>query len=349
MNFYINAVGGGVVPGEKKLGEIRPDLLKSGTPPRIGVLVNPLSGGNLNGLEETRKVIADTPRVISSDVVTPEDITAALGEFARQNVNLVAVNGGDGTVQAVLTALFHLRSFETLPLLTVLQSGTTSMIAGDVGMRGSRAANLRRLFAWGANRNPESLVVQRPVLQVQIPGEGIRYGMFFGAAGVYEAILYCRSKMHTKGLKGEVGPGLTLFRYLWAMVSKKSDLQTAVPVTVALDDNPPQHFESTVLLISTLERLLLGFRPFWGRETEPVRYTAVRAHPRHLLRALPSIVRGRRGPCLTEQNGYFSRNARQIRLNLGSGFTLDGQMYHPETSEEAVILTDGGTASFLRF
>ena len=349
MNFYINALLGRPVRRIQKQDDINPDLYVSGKTPRIGVIVNPLSGGNVSGLEAVRNVIADYPAVFSRDVQTPEDISAALADFARNRVNLLAVNGGDGTVQAVLTTLFHHQPFETQPLLMILQSGTTSMIAGDVGVRGSRVANLQKLFKWASDGDGEPLIVQRPVLRVETPDDGVRCGMFFGAAGIYEGILHCRSNMHSKGLKGEVGPGLTLIRFLWAMVRKNSNLTISVPITVAINDQPPQKFDGSVLLISTLERLLLGFHPFWSDETGPLHYAAVRAHPRHLPRALPFIVRGRQGRHVTQQNGYFSHNAKKIRLNLDSGFTLDGQLYRTATPEDTIVIDSGGTATFLRF
>ncbi len=349
MNFYINALTGGQAFREKEQIEIKPDLVMSGQTPRVGVIINPLSGGNLSGLEGVRNAIADYPAAFSRDVETPEDISAALADFARKGVNLLAVNGGDGTVQAVLTTLFHHRPFETLPLLVILQSGTTSMIAGDVGARGSREINLRKLFSWVADGSGEPLIMQRPILRVQTPGVGVHCGMFFGAAGVFEGILHCRSNLHTKGLKGEVGPGLTFIRFLWDMACKKNNASISAPITVAVDDSPPQQLDCAVLLISTLERLLFGFHPFWSRETGPLHYTAVRSRPKHLLRALPSIVRGRKGRHVTTQNGYFSHNAKQIRLNLDSGFTLDGQLYRTAAPEDTIVIQSGGTATFLRF
>jgi ABC-type uncharacterized transport system substrate-binding protein len=101
---------------------------------RIGMLNNPLSGGNRNGLQKIRQAAAAAhPEVLQREVQTPTDVKETLADFARQEVNLLVVNGGDGTVQAALTAIFHKNFFETMPVLAVLRSaGTTSMIAGDI-------------------------------------------------------------------------------------------------------------------------------------------------------------------------------------------------------------------------
>ena len=324
-----------------------PGLFRSNRRPRIGVVINPLSGGNLNGLGDIRRLIDDHPQVVHCDVQTPQDVLAALRDFAHQEVDLLAVNGGDGTVQAVLTTLFHYQPFETQPLLAVLQSGTTSMTARDVGFCGSPVRSLERLFRWDATGTGNPRVIDRPVLQVQAPGHQTRYGMFFGASAIYQGIQYFHQKLNTKGLRGEVGPGLTILRFLWSAVHRGSDFIPPVAVSVALDDNPPQQFDSLVVLISTLERLFLGLYPYWGSEAGPLHYTAVRVRPRYLLRALPSILRGRSGAHGTPENGFYSHNAYEIKLNFTGGFTLDGQLYIPENQQEPTVVRYGGTTSFL--
>jgi hypothetical protein len=324
------------------------DLLKTGQPPRIGVLVNPLSGGNRKGLGAVRSALAAGPRVRQCDVQTPRDVLAGLAEFARHDVNLVVINGGDGTVQAALTALFHHRPFETLPLLAVLQSGTTSMTARDVGFPGAPVRALERIFRWADGGQGQPVILRRPVLQVRAPGHEPRYGMFFGTAGIYQGIQYFHRNLNSRGLKGELGPGLTIARFLWAASFRRSDFISPVPITIALDDNPPQPLDCLVLLVSTLERLFLGLYPYWGDEKAPLHYTALGTRPRHLLRTLPFILRGRKNRLAGPQNGYFSHNASRIELNLDSGFTLDGQLYIPADRREPTVVASGATAAFLR-
>ena len=323
-------------------------FLRLGKTRRIGVIINPLSGGNRNGLEHIRRLICDHPHVVHCDVQTPDDVLEALKDFARQEVDLLAVNGGDGTIQAVLTALFHHQPFEMQPLLAVLQSGTSSMTARDVGFTGCRIKSLKKLFTWAAAGDGNPQVIQRPVLQVTSPGHQTRYGMFFGACAIYRGIEYFHRNVNARGLRGEIGPGLTILRFLLSAVRRYSEFIPPVPVAVSVDNSPPQQFDSLVVLVSTLERLLLGFYPYWGDESGPLHYTAVRAQPRRLMRALPSLLRGQMGTHGTAENGFFSHNAHEIKLNLNSGFTLDGQLYIPEACPEPTVVRYGGTASFLR-
>jgi len=275
-------------------------------------------------------------------------VLGALEGFARRGVELVVVNGGDGTVQAVLTALLHNRPFKTMPPLAVLQSGTTSMTARDVGFTGSPVKALETIFRWAGSESGDARIVQRPVLQVQAPGNDPHYGMFFGTAGIYQGIEYFHRNLNSRGLKGELGPGLTIARFLWSASFRRSGFLSSVPITVAVDDRPAQDVDCIVLLISTLERLFLGLYPYWGDEKGALHFTALRNRPRRLVQCLPYILRGRKSQRIRPENGYHSHNAHKISLHTDSGFTIDGQLYKPGNRHEPIVVQSGGTAAFLR-
>ena len=326
-------------------------FLKANRSVRIGMLNNPLSGGNRNGLEKIRDAASGVrPAVLQRDVQTPSDVVATLADFARQEVNIVVVNGGDGTVQAALTAIFHKKLFETMPLLAVLRSaGTTSMIAGDVGLKGSREIALRRLFRWARTRGRNATFLPRSVLRVQVPSEKEPvYGMFFGAAAIFQATQFCHQKIHARGVRGEKAAGAALARFLVAALLKDRNIISDVPITTRVDEKPAEQQNYLLVLITTLQRLFLGLRPYWGSEQRPLHYTAVGANPRHFLRSLPALMRGRRGRYITPDNGYISHNIDEVQLTLKSGFNLDGELYTPDSTLGPVVVAHGGQALFLQ-
>lgn len=318
---------------------------------RIGMLNNPLSGGNRKGLQKIRKAAAAAyPQVFQREVQTPTDVTETLADFAQQEVNMLVVNGGDGTVQAALTAIFNKNFFETRPVLAILPSaGSTSMIAGDIGLKGPRESALQRLFSWARTRDGSAAIMQRPVLRVQIP-EKIEpvYGMFFGAAAIYQATQFCLQKIYTKGVRGELGAGVALARFLLAVVLRDRKVVSSVPITTRLDQKPVQRQKYLVVFVTTLQRLFLGLRPYWGSEPKPLHYTAVGSRPRYFLRALPSLMRGRQGRYARSDNGYISHNIDEVQLTLESGFNLDGELYTPDCKLGPVVVSHGGQASFLQ-
>jgi len=316
---------------------------------RVGVLNNPLSGANRKGLGTVRKVLAAYPQVSHRDVQTPADVASALTDFARQEVSVVAINGGDGTIQAALTIMYHRSPFERLPLLAVLRAGTTSMTAGDVGLKGSRAQGLRKLLTWACDGEGEVVYLQRPVLRVQVaPEEEPLYGMFLGTASIYQGIKFCNNKLNRPGFRGEWAPGLTIALFLMAVAVRGATYVAPVPITVELNDNPPKQRDWFLLMISGLERLFLGLRPYWGKEDGPLHYTAVDSRPKHLWRALPALIRGRTNRYGTAKNGYLSHNVERVRLSLNSGFTLDGELFEAKAHLGPVVVQNGGKASFLR-
>jgi hypothetical protein len=334
---------------QSKIGRSSSSIFAAAEPLRVGVLNNPLSGGNRKGLGAIKKILAAYPQVCHREVLTPADVASALVDFARNEVNLVAVNGGDGTIQAALTVLYHQKPFETIPHLAVLRAGTTSMTAGDVGLKGSRELALERLLAWADGGEGEGVILHRPVLRVQVdPHQDPIYGMFLGTAGIYQGIQFFNNRLNRRGFRGEWAPGLTIALFLLAVASRGADYVAPVPITVGLDQSPPERRDYFLLMISTLERLFLGLRPFWGREERTLHYTAVEARPQHLLRALPSLMRGRKNRYGTPENGYFSHNAQQVQLTFTSGFTLDGELYKAEAHLGPVVVQDGGMVSFVR-
>lgn len=316
---------------------------------RLGILNNRHSGGNRRNPDAFRKFQKAHPRIAHYEVRTPEEVTEALGELSRQDINVVAVNGGDGTVQAVLSALLQRNSFEEPPLVAPLCAGTTNMIAADVGLRGTPTKALARLLAWIRKGGDETAIAARPILRLQTASRAAPlFGMFFGAGLIYPAIQYSRQYLHPWGLHGAWGARLALLRFLAAMIRRDREIITPTRIEVSLDGQPPEKHECILLLVSTLERLLLGVHPYWGSETAPLRYTHIQAYPKRLMGALPSLLRGKQNKHMAPEHGYISHNVSEIRLDLKAGFTLDGEMFTPDEAREPLVLSKGGQIPFIR-
>jgi len=316
---------------------------------RIGVISNPLSGGNRKGLQPVERALAACGHTLHCQAVNPEEVKAAIRAFACHGVDLVVVNGGDGTIHAVLTELFATEWPNQVPFLALLRAGTASMIARDVGLSGSRLQGLSRLLDWAyAGRGAASLV-KRPVLRLEWEkgGESM-YGMFFGAGGIYEGIQFCLTRVHTKGLGGQLAAGLTLLRFFLAAARRDRRTVPPAPIRVGLEGMSMQEMEVLALLVTTLERLFLGIRPYWGDEEGPLHFTAIRSDASHLLRAATSVIRGRRSRWATPRQGYLSHNLRDLRLCIQGGFTLDGQLYQSDPRLGALRLSKGGEVEFLK-
>ena len=253
----------------------------------------------------------------------PDGIFKALTEFAGSGVELLVVNAGDGTVQAVLTHLGNQMMFARPPLFCLLCAGTTSMLPRDVGMAGRPVAALQRVLNWSRSTNGELNLQKRAILRIQRDTDAL-FGMFFGAGAICDGIRIFHNRDNPMGWRGQLMPMLTMARLLLAVLCNR------VPPfvhTVSLDRREPEQRSDLFILASTLELLFLGMRPFWGTGHAPLRYTAVSARPKYLLWVLSSLfgLGGRR--YAKPENGYFSHNAEQIKLAMQGDFTLDGELY----------------------
>jgi diacylglycerol kinase family enzyme len=318
--------------------------------PAVGLLSNPHSGRNRSQLQGIESIVANHPGVHHRVTHNADEIPAALQELADRSVGVVAINGGDGTAARILTHLLQDSPFDRLPDVVLLPGGTTNMNVGDVGLRGNLKRAVKRLCRWADDRQRRCEVLQRPVLRVQ-PGNGgpAVYGMFFGTGAIIQGIEYCHANLHSRGVGNEIGPGLAMARTIWGIVRRDRRFLKPVPVSVSIDSGPASPLQDELLLlVSSLERLFLGMRPYWGTGNGPLHTSMVRDGAGHFLRTLPSLLRGKPGRHATEAAGYRSYNCATVRLELDGAWTLDGELYQAHPSTGPVTITNGGNVAFLR-
>jgi diacylglycerol kinase (ATP) len=319
-------------------------------PWRLGVISNPQSGRNRRQMAAIRGYLAGQGQIAQREVLDAADVAAALAAFAREGIDLVALNSGDGTVQAALTTLFNERPYgEALPLLALLSGGTTNMTHRDLGLRGPRIGALKRLIAWADHGSGHATRLTRPVLRVSGPASPRPlYGMFFGAACIYGGIELFHSRVRGLGLRGGPAQLVILARLLAALAAGETAVLQPAAAQIRVDGArlAPRRF--MFITVHTLDGLIFGLRPFWGEGRGPLRLTAISARPRRFMRVLPSLLWGRPTRHTRPENGYYSFNGDQIRLALDGGFALDGERFRADSRQGELTIDVGGQATFLR-
>ena len=316
---------------------------------RVGILHNPLSGRNKRKPNLFQEVLSQHPEVAKVDIRTPTDILEALETFAQSQVDCVVVNGGDGTIQATMGALFHHQPFTSMPCLAVLPAGTANLIAGDVGLGAFEANTLAQFLAEAQSSTTSRFIESRPILRIRFPEEREPlYGMFFGAGAIYHGTQLGLQTKQSIGRLGEWGVGLILLKILLALAMGSRKGLNPITARVTVGDAAPLQHEHLVILVTSLNRLFLGMKPFWSNNSGPLRYTSLRVPYRHLWRVLPTLLRGIPHPLATTDHGYISENLSEIRLVFNSGFVLDGEVYTSSHHKEPLILDSPGELSFAR-
>lgn len=313
----------------------------------IGIISNPRSHRNRRGLAEVRRAAAALPEGRHRLLEEMGDLPAILADFAAAGVRLLVINGGDGTVQAVFTEIFNDGPFATPPAFAVLSGGMTNMIADDVGLGGRPERALAHLAR--ALREDRCDVLTRRLIRCEAtPGARPLHGMFFGAAAICRAILACRASVHPLRIEAEAAAGVTLAGLLLRRLlcgGQNDPVFRGERITVQVDNEEAAEGSYLLLLATTLDRLVLGSRPFWGEGAGGLRFTSIAHPPPHLLRALWPLLTGRR-PAGAD-GAYVSRNVHRLSLAMDGPWTLDGEMFTGRP-ERPVVLQEGAEVCFLR-
>jgi diacylglycerol kinase (ATP) len=317
--------------------------------PKIGLISNPLSQRNRRGLDEIGAAVGGMPDVIHITTDGREVLDEALLELGRQEVGVLLISGGDGTVQTVLTRLFETTSFERMPYLAILPRGMANTTAADVGLRGKAAAALGRLISATRDGTLAEHVVERRILRVEnIRGSAAQRGLMFGAGAITDAIEFCCRQVYARGLNGKLGMSVALAGLLLGAVlpRRANRVLRSHAIGVALDGAREDQVDWLLVLATTLDRLMLWSRPFWNYDGQPIRYTGIAYPPEHLVRSAPKVLYGWRRQTLPPEV-YHSQGAWRIAVRVDAPFTVDGEMFHP-LAEQPVVITAADNAKFIR-
>ena len=316
---------------------------------RIAVLNNLRVGRSDATVSRVLSLLRSYPDVMHIETESAHALPEALAEIARQNVNLLVVNGGDGTLQFTLTEILGGAEFERIPLIAPLRGGRTNMTALDVGARANPAKGLRGLLEDVRAGNLAHRIVARPVLRLEAhKSRYLQYGMFFGAGMIHRAIALTHDLFPTGRSQGSFGAGLvTAGLILRACMRDRSGVLTPDKIQILLDRREVPHGEFYLVIASSLRRLFLRMNPFWDDGPGGVRFTSIATSANRVRSAALGILRGKPKPFVKPEHGFTSSNSERVELRLDCGFTVDGEFFEP-IYDEVVTITADRRVTFVR-
>lgn len=299
-----------------------------------GLLVNPRSGrGSGKGLALAETLAGDR-RVMVRVIEDFTRLREHLREFADAGVSDLFISSGDGTIQAIQTELAEAALFPTLPRLALLPHGTTNMTAADLGFRHRQIAAQADFIRRGEARD----LRRRHTLRVVNPRDGRpRHGMFLGTGAVAEATLFCQRAFNDKGVKGNWATFATLAAAVGKSLLTKADpadtsrFDRPFPIAVERAGAAPVSGDQLLFLATTLDKLILGTRPFWGGKSEAIRSTVIPYPVPSVLRWLLPLMYG--GENRASPKGAVSFSAREISIRSPVSFVIDGEFFEAPRDE----------------
>jgi hypothetical protein len=325
---------------------------------RIGVVNNLRAGKSQDQVSRMLGFLRSHPDVVHVVTDNAGVMPEALADLARQEVDLLVVNGGDGTLQYVLTEILGNQAFgDRVPLVAPLRAGRTNMSAMDLGADRDPLRGLAELIDCAEDGRIAERVEPRRVLRVSYGhgthlGREEHYGMFFGAGLIKRAIDLNHRLFDQEGqrtlVEGVPGATLVTAGLLGRMITgDRSGILEPDKVQILLDGKPIDAGEFHLVIASTLSRLFARMRPFWGQGPGGVRFTAIAAPCERISAAALGMLRGKPASWVTPEAGYTSRNVELAEMRMSCGFTVDGERWQPE-SDRSVILTAERVVHFVR-
>ncbi|MCL2448670.1 MAG: sphingosine kinase [Polyangiaceae bacterium] len=163
----------------------------------IGVVLNPKSRHNLRNPGAAARLAARLgDHGVVREARSIDELYRIAEDFRRDAVEILAINGGDGTNTVTLSGFFDVYGGAPLPEIALLRGGTMNTVANSIGVhRGRPEALLERLVHAYARRNgaPLHRAARRVMRVATLDSTGAetkppQYGFLFGT-GVMHGFL----------------------------------------------------------------------------------------------------------------------------------------------------------------
>jgi diacylglycerol kinase (ATP) len=287
--------------------------------PRVGVIINLHSQGN----QSDRRRALNLPEALIIQLAPPNRsmLDEAMRTFVEEAVELIVIDGGDGTVREVVSAA-HRAFGVNLPRFAIVRSGKTNALAMDLGV--PENWTLEQIIV---SHCMDHVIERRPIhIRWNSKTHPDLFGFIFGF-GAYSRATLLAQRVHKWGMFNGVAIFVTLS---WALLQTiLGGLRTpwtrgeAVRIYHRGDDIMSERLY--LMLCSTLHDQPIPVRPF-GKPRQGLKFLTIPAPPRRLWRYLPAILAGTRTKWL-EEHGILRRDVEQLVICIRRSFIVDGERF----------------------
>jgi hypothetical protein len=293
--------------------------------PRVGVIYNPRSHRN-KGQDLDCDI---SPHIFIAQPGERDQLPSALCELAKSGIDLLVINGGDGTVRDVLTCGVSVFG-DNWPAIAVLPKGKTNALTVDL----DAPADWSLQGAIDAFQNGRRIRRQpMKVTNAQSPDASV-LGFIMGA-GAFTLGTRAGQSAHKLGAFNSLAVGVTT---AWGILqaflgSKKNPWRQGVKIDLLADAQraPFPHSGNgdaerrQFLLASTLGRFPAGIKPF-GNLGVGLKLAVLDQIKRRTLPFLLGAIVGREIPRLSER-GFHQTSISRFELDIDDQIILDGEAF----------------------
>lgn len=310
---------------------------------RLGLLSNPLAKTNWRSVAHEKLAAMlpepDACRETPSLTALPQALDSLLFEHG---INVLIVNGGDGTIHHTLNAAIdvvdrassRLGERVSLPLFLFVNGGGMNMLARVFGTRGHPVRTLKRFLEKTRRARFGSLHKRAvPLLATETPEDGLRYGYIFGSELVFNALtMYERFGQGYPGLARflyEVGAGWMFRTELWHRYGHLLDAPPTPLLFADAHDQREVFMRYTSVVATTVPlQLVKGLVATVRHTASPGGMSAVAVLPidkGEVIRKIPGLMFG------AHSDGVVYRGDVK-RIELCGAYSLDGERFDRHTA-----------------
>ena len=297
----------------------------AGEAPCVGVIYNPRSHGNQGADFD----IGMSPHVHIAQPGDRSQLPLALADFAEKGIDLLVINGGDGTVRDVITsgaAIFG----DDWPAIAVLPKGKTNALTVDLGVPTDWTMH-DALDAF----EREGRVYRRPVAISTADDVDNQVLGFVLGAGAFTFATKSGQSAHKLGAFNSIAvASATGWAILQAFLGRPDNKwRKGSRMEIALGENavPMEHSGHgdpawrQLLFASTLENLPAGLKPFGNLKNGLKLLVFDHVSRRTLVRAVRMAL-GKAGGDMRSR-GVHQVTTPQFTLRIEDQFIFDGEAF----------------------
>lgn len=257
-------------------------------------------------------------------------LPAAFRDMLESGISSCFIEGGDGTLQAVLSVYLQLPQHSRPPLaFALLPGGSTNLAYNIMGLKNARAPAIKSVIQKLVEGHaPDSFHTHKAIL-VDIDGRNeMLAGFVLSTGSLARAMIYTQENLH----KEKHREWRSVARAIWrlAISPDKAALGDGKPVIIPSDfetidtNTPPMKTVRAFSLFTTLPNLSLNLKPFWNISDHSIAYTYASWPIKRLKAGVAKLILGETGKSMA-RHGLSSEGVEEIRFRTDGDVILDGE------------------------
>ena len=261
--------------------------------------------------------IAETHNAILRDVGDFCDVDRLVEDAIAAKAQHIVIEGGDGTVQGILTEFLRHQKARNLPIFTLVPGGNTNQVARNIGLSAATAEAVAKALS------KNNVIHNAPLLRIKDKAGRKYYGFLFSSGALPQVTDYTKDKLHDRG----IGGSMAVIGGILKGATGTSSITTPTKIKLNVDAAVVERLRGLHLgtIVTTLPGLMLGLDPFWGEGERPLRVTYVAGEYQKLMRNVAGLWLGKKKKDRSK-DGMYSWTADTLKYRYEGPCVLDGEL-----------------------